>query len=210
MQHAKPKAMPAVFFGHGSPMNALEKNRYTSAWAQFGRTTPRPRAILAVSAHWYTRGTAVTAMQRPKTIHDFGGFPQSLYAVQYAASGDPALAARIAALLAPVEVVADASDWGLDHGTWAVLRHVYPLADVPVVQLSLDASQPLPYHYQLARHLAPLRDAGVLVMGSGNIVHNLRTVLWAQNAVPFDWAARFDEAVRVRLLANDCHRAAAP
>jgi len=203
MQHPKLTAMPAAFFGHGSPMNALESNRYTSAWARFGRTAPRPRAILAVSAHWYTRGTAVTAMQHPKTIHDFGGFPQGLYAIQYPASGDPALAARIRGLLAPVAVVEDASDWGLDHGTWAVLRHVYPQADVPVVQLSLDAGQPLSYHYQLAKHLAPLRDAGVLVMGSGNIVHNLRTALWAQGAEPFDWAARFDEAVRLRLLAKD-------
>lgn len=203
MQQKKPIVMPTAFFGHGSPMNALERNRYTLAWAQFGHTTPRPRAILCVSAHWCTRGTAVTAMERPKTIHDFGGFPPALYDVQYPANGDPALAAQVRHLLAPAEVIEDSSDWGLDHGTWSVLRHVYPKADIPVVQLSLNARQPPSYHYELAKHLAPLRDEGVLVMGSGNIVHNLSTASWADGVASFDWAARFNARVRAHLVGGD-------
>jgi len=203
MQYEKPTVMPAAFFGHGSPMNALERNRYTVAWAHFGRTTLRPRAVLCVSAHWCTRGTAVTAMERPKTIHDFGDFPRALYNVQYPVNGDPTLAARVSHLLAPTEVVADLSDWGLDHGTWSVLRHVYPKADIPVVQLSLDVTQPLAYHYQLATRLAPLRHEGILIIGTGNLIHNLRTAVRADGVAPFDWAARFNEELRVRLLAND-------
>jgi 4,5-DOPA dioxygenase extradiol len=203
MQPDEPSAMPAAFFGHGSPMNALDTNRYTAAWGQFGRTTPRPRAVLCVSAHWCTRGTAVTAMERPKTIHDFGGFPRALFDVQYPARGDPALAARVKQLLAPTPVVEDHSDWGLDHGAWSVLRHLFPQADIPVVQLSLDMQRPLAYHYELARHLAPLRDEGILVIGTGNIVHNLRTALRADGVAPFDWAARFSTLVRMRLLAKD-------
>ena len=203
MLHAKSNVMPVAFFGHGSPMNALEKNRYTLAWEEFGRAAPRPRAILCVSAHWCTRGAAVTAMQEPRTIHDFGGFPQALYAVQYPARGDPGLAARVRQLLAPTEIVEDASDWGLDHGTWSVLRHIYPKADIPVVQLSLDVAQPLAYHYQLATRLAPLRNAGVLIVGSGNVVHNLRTALWGDDANAFEWAARFNADVRRRVLSHD-------
>ncbi len=195
--------MPAVFFGHGSPMNTLESNRHTIAWEQFGRRAPRPRGILCVSAHWYIGGTAVTAMPRPRTIHDFGGFPKALFEVQYPAPGDPALASRVRHLLAPTEVIEDTSQWGLDHGTWSVLKHVYPKADVPVVQLAIDATKPLADHYQLAKRLAPLRDEGVLVVGSGNVVHNLGTVAWAPGAAPYPWATRFNETVRSRLLANN-------
>jgi 4,5-DOPA dioxygenase extradiol len=194
--------MPAVFLGHGSPMNTLERNRYTEAWRRLGESLPRPKAILAVSAHWVTRGTAVTAMERPRTIHDFGGFPKELYEVQYPAPGDPRLAARVRELLAPVAVHADSS-WGLDHGTWSVLAHVFPAADVPVVQLSLDATQPPAFHYQIARRLAPLRGEGVLVVGSGNVVHNLGLMQWDEGALPYDWAARFDEKVRGYLAARE-------
>lgn len=193
--------MPAVFFGHGSPMNALARNRYTDAWRHVGESVPKPRAILAVSAHWTTRGTAVTAMKRPRTIHDFGGFPKALFEVEYPAPGDPQLAARVRALLAPTEVRLDQS-WGLDHGTWSVLVHAFPNADVPVVQLSLDATQPPSFHYDLAIRLAPLRDEGVLIVGSGNVVHNLGRMQWADGAPPYDWAVRFNETVRDHLLGH--------
>jgi 4,5-DOPA dioxygenase extradiol len=183
-------------------MNTLQRNRYTLAWEQFGARTPRPRGILCISAHWYTRGTAVTSMATPKTIHDFGGFPQALYEVEYPAPGDPKLAARVIELLAGTEVAADASEWGLDHGTWSVLKHVYPSADIPVVQLSLDGTQPLAYHYALATSLAPLRDEGVLVVGSGNVVHNLRAMR-APDAEPYPWATRFNASVRSRLIAHE-------
>ncbi len=194
--------LPAVFIGHGSPMNALEHNRYTDAWRELGRALPRPRAILAVSAHWMTHGTAVTAMEQPRTIHDFGGFPRELFEVQYPAPGDPALAARVQELLAPVPVQADKS-WGLDHGTWSVLAHLYPQADVPVVQLSLDAALSPRDHYQLAKRLAPLRDEGILILGSGNVVHNLGLMRWSENQSPCDWAVRFNNRVRTALAAGD-------
>lgn len=194
--------LPAVFFGHGSPMNTLERNRYTAAWRAIGATVPRPKAILAVSAHWTTRGTAVTAMARPRTIHDFAGFPRQLFEVQYPAPGDPALAARVRELLAPVDVGLDQS-WGFDHGTWSVLAHVFPNADVPVVQLSLDATRSPHDHYQLARRLAPLREEGVLIVGSGNVVHNLGTMRWEEDAPPYDWAVRFNERVRAHLAAGE-------
>jgi len=187
--------MPVVFFGHGSPMNALDSNQYTDAWRDIGRTVPRPRAILCVSAHWYTRGTAVTAMAAPRTIHDFAGFPDPLFAVRYPAQGQPALARRARDLLAPRTVVLDDA-WGLDHGTWSVLVHAFPDADVPVVQLSIDATQPAAFHYQLGKHLVPLRDEGVLVIGSGNVVHNLRIMNWGRAGAPFDWAVRFNDRVR--------------
>jgi 4,5-DOPA dioxygenase extradiol len=198
--HRKP--MPAVFIGHGSPMNTLAQNRYTEAWRKLGEDLPRPRAILAVSAHWTTRGTAVTAMQSPRTIHDFGGFPQALFDVQYPAPGDPALAARVSELLSPVQVGLD-SGWGLDHGTWSVLAHLYPDADVPVVQISLDATQPAAYHYELAARLQALRDEGVLVLASGNVVHNLRTIDRNNNAPGYDWAVRFNDAVREHIASAD-------
>jgi 4,5-DOPA dioxygenase extradiol len=192
---AKAKQLPAIFLGHGSPMNTLESNRYTQAWRQLGETIPRPRAILAISAHWQTEGTAVTAMERPRTIHDFRGFPKPLFDVEYPATGDPALAARVAELLAPTQVSLDQS-WGLDHGTWSVLVHVYPKADVPVIQLSLDATQPASYHYEIGTRLAPLRDEGVLVLGSGNVVHNLRVINFSDPRTPYDWAERFNSRVR--------------
>lgn len=197
-----PARLPAVFFGHGSPMNALEQNRYTDAWRRIGASLPKPKAILCVSAHWYIHGTAVTAMDNPRTIHDFGGFPQELFEVQYPAPGSPALAARVRELLAPVEVKLDRS-WGLDHGAWSVLAQAFPNADVPVVQLSLDATQPPQYHYDLGARLAPLRDEGVLIAGSGNVAHNLGQLQWAKDARPYDWATRFNEKVRTHLAARE-------
>jgi 4,5-DOPA dioxygenase extradiol len=188
--------LPAIFFGHGNPMNALQENAYTEAWREIGRGLPRPRAILVVSAHWYLPGTRVTAMDAPRTIHDFGGFPRELYRVQYPAPGSPEMARRVQGLLAPTAVGLD-DDWGLDHGTWSVLVHVFPEADVPVVQLSLDETQPARFHYELARRLAPLRDEGVLVVGSGNLVHNLHTYAWGRHRPePYDWAVRFEQKAR--------------
>jgi 4,5-DOPA dioxygenase extradiol len=190
--------LPAIFFGHGSPMNALESNRYTQAWKQAGKTLGKPTAILANSAHWYERGVAVTAMERPDTIHDFGGFPAALHAFQYPAPGLPLLARRVQSLLAPTDVGPD-YEWGLDHGTWSVLAHTYPDASVPVVQLRIDASQPPSFHYDLGRRLAPLRDEGVLIVGSGNVVHNLRAVIWQASSVPYPWATTFNQQVRDHL-----------
>jgi 4,5-DOPA dioxygenase extradiol len=194
--------MPAVFFGHGSPMNTLERNRYTDAWREIGAALPRPKAILAVSAHWMTGGTAVTAMDRPRTIHDFGGFPRELFEVQYPAPGDPALAERVRALLAPLEVQLDQA-WGLDHGTWSVLAHVFPKAEVPVAQLSLDATRPPRWHYELGARLAPLREEGVLIVGSGNVVHNLGVMQWSEDAPPYEWAVSFNNQVRTALASGD-------
>jgi 4,5-DOPA dioxygenase extradiol len=195
--------MPAIFFGHGNPMNALLKNSYTDAWAAIGDSLPRPSAVLAVSAHWYIPATAVTSGLTPRTIHDFGGFPRELYAVEYPAPGSARLGARVQELLAPLPVSED-TRWGLDHGTWSVLCHVFPQADVPVVQLSIDERQPPEFHYELGRRLAPLREEGVLIMGSGNLVHNLHTYAWGRHIVePFDWAVRFEERAREFLLAGD-------
>ena len=192
--------MPVAFFGHGSPMNTLDRNRYTEAWRKVGDSIPTPKAIVCVSAHWYTEGTAVTAMSRPRTIHDFYGFPQALFDVQYPAPGQPEIARRVRDLLAPVDVALDDS-WGLDHGTWSVLKHAYPKADIPVIQLSIDGTQPPQFHYDIARRLAPLRDEGILVTGSGNVVHNLR--LMRPGAQAFDWAVRFNESIREALAARD-------
>lgn len=195
--------MPVIFFGHGNPMNALQENDYTKGWAAVGSAIPQPKAVLCISAHWYVPMTAVTAMTAPRTIHDFGGFPPELSQVQYPAPGDPRLAQRIRALLAPVPVPLD-EQWGLDHGTWSVLCHVFPQADVPVLQLSLDRTQPAAFHYELGQRLAPLRDEGVLIIGSGNLVHNLRAYAWGQSDVaPYDWAVRFERQARALIAAND-------
>ena len=198
--------MPAVFIGHGNPMNTLERNRYTQAWQGLGRALPRPRAILAISAHWYIGHTAVTAMAQPPTIHDFGGFPEALFQYQYPAPGEPELAARVGDLLAPLPVSLDQSEWGLDHGTWSVLAHLYPEADVPVVQLAIDRSKPHQFHYDLGQRLKPLRDDGVLILGSGNVVHNLRRIKFAPNAPAEDWAVSFEGDVR-RALESRHHPA---
>ena len=185
--------MPAIFFGHGNPMNAIERNRYTEAWSAIGRSIPRPKAIVCISAHWYLPATLVTGVDRPRTIHDFGGFPRALYEVQYPAPSDLALSRRLAKMFG-----ATLDDrWGFDHGTWSVLCHVYPEADVPIVQLSIDETQPAQFHYDIGRRLAPLRDEEVLIVGSGNLVHNLHAYAWGRHPVePFDWAVRFETQAR--------------
>ncbi len=196
--------LPAIFFGHGNPMNAIQTNVYTEAWAKIGQSIPRPKAILCVSAHWYIPGVAVTTMERPRTIHDFGGFPRELFEVQYPAPGSPELAERVNELLVG-DTLLDQSHWGLDHGTWSVLVHVFPDADIPVVQLSINETEPAAFHYELAKKLAPLRDEGILIIGSGNLVHNLEAFAWGNaSREPLDWAMRFDETAR-ELIANDDH-----
>ena len=188
--------MPAIFFGHGNPMNALQQNDWTNGWAMIGKSMPRPRAIVCVSAHWYLPATLVSAMAQPRTIHDFGGFPRELYQVQYRAPGAPELARQVSEMLAPLNVELDQS-WGLDHGTWSVLVHVFPEADVPVIQLSIDETQPAAFHFELGKRLAPLRDEGILIVGSGNLVHNLHAYAWGRHTPePYDWAVRFEETAK--------------
>jgi 4,5-DOPA dioxygenase extradiol len=201
--HAKEETMdrmPVLFVGHGSPMNAIEDNEFSRAWTEAGKTLPRPKAILCVSAHWETSGSQVTAMDQPKTIYDFYGFPPELYAKTYPAPGSPQLAQRVVELVRPVEVQPDLS-WGLDHGTWSVLARLFPQADVPVVQLSLDRGKSPQAHYDLGGQLKPLRDEGVLIVGSGNIVHNLGMIVWEDTA--FDWAVEFDAKVKRWILDED-------
>lgn len=192
--------MPAAFIGHGNPMNALETNRYTQAWRRFGESVPRPRAILVISAHWYTNATAVTAMPKPRTIHDFYGFPKRLFDIEYPAPGLPELGHQVADIVHPTWVGRDIDSWGIDHGTWSVLVHAFPQADIPVVQLSLNAFKSADDHLELGRKLAALREDGVLIIGSGNVVHNLRAVDFAKPDEGYDWARRFDDASREVLL----------
>ena len=195
--------LPAIFFGHGNPMNAVWDNSYTEGWRQIGKQMPRPRAILAISAHWFVPETGVTVSTAPRTIHDFGGFPRELYQVQYPAPGDPELARRVQAMLKPLQVKFDSS-WGLDHGAWSVLRHVYPNADVPVVQLSIDETQPASFHYEIGRRLAPLRSEGILIVGSGNLVHNLHAYAWGRHMPdPYDWAVRFEQEAKEMMVAGE-------
>ena len=195
--------LPSLFISHGAPTYALEPGLAGAQLNVLGRVLPRPKAVLVVSPHWMTREAQVTGGIRPRTIHDFGGFPPELYEVDYAAPGDPALAKRVRALLSPVPVGLD-DEWGFDHGTWSVLRHVFPEADVPIIQLSLDETKPASFHYDLARRLSSLRDEGVLIVGSGNLVHNLHTYSWGRRPVePFDWGVRFERLARELILARD-------
>lgn len=195
--------LPAIFFGHGNPMNAVLDNVFTKAWSHIGQTTPKPKAILSVSAHWFVSETGVTIATSPRTIHDFGGFPRELFQVQYPAPGDPKLARRVQQLLAPLEVTLDNS-WGLDHGTWSVLRHVYPHADIPVVQLSIDENKPASLHFEIGKKLAPLRGEGILIIGSGNLVHNLHAYAWGRHMPdPYDWAVRFERDAKEMMVAGE-------
>jgi 4,5-DOPA dioxygenase extradiol len=197
--------MPVLFLGHGSPMNAIEENVFVTGWRNIGKTLPRPSAILCISAHWETRGTCVTAMDKPATIHDFGGFPRALFEVEYPAPGSPDLAKETKSIIKKTAVVLD-DKWGLDHGSWSVIKNLYPEADVPVIQLSLDYYQSPQYHYDLAKELSSLRKKGVLIIGSGNIVHNLGLVNWRKIDEPgfgYDWAVEANEKIKKCILSND-------
>ena len=200
---SKNERMPVIFFGHGNPMNAIQQNGWTETWRRMGEAMPHPKAIVCISAHWYLPATLVTGVERPRTIHDFGGFPRPLYEVQYPAPGNPPLARRLQQLLQPIDAQLD-DQWGFDHGTWSILAHVFPKADIPLVQVSIDETQPAQFHYEIGRRLAPLRDEGILVMGTGNIIHNLHAYAWGHHPVePFDWALRFEAQARALMFAGD-------
>ncbi len=204
-QFSDTEQMPVLFMGHGSPMNAIEENEFVTEWRNVGKTLPKPNAILCVSAHWETNGTFVTAMEKPQTIHDFGGFPQALFDVQYPAPGSPSLAGETKSIIHKTTVGLD-DKWGLDHGAWSVISRLYPNADVPVIQLSLDYNQPAQYHYDLAKELVALRKKGVLIIGSGNMVHNLRMVAWDKMNEPeygYDWAIEASEKIKKHILNGD-------
>lgn len=195
--------MPAIFIGHGSPMNAIEENNFTRMLSSLGKKIPTPKAILCISAHWMSEGTWITHIERPKTIHDFYGFPQELFEVQYPAMADLELANQVISSIKDPRINADKEQWGYDHGTWSVLKHMYPKADIPLLQLSLYMEQPGEYHLKLGEQLRHLRDEGVLILGSGNIVHNLRVLNWSSDAEPYDWAIDFDEWVKQKILQRD-------
>jgi len=196
---------PVLFIGHGSPMNGIEDNEFSRTWAKFGNEIPKPKAVLVISAHWLTNGTHITAMQNPKTIHDFGGFPQELLDVQYPAKGSPELAKATSKLITSTTVGLD-HDWGLDHGTWTVVRHMYPNADIPVLQLSIDYNKPAQYHFDLAKQLISLRNKGVLIIGSGNMVHNLRMIAWdklQESEFGYDWAIEMNSIFKDKISNSD-------
>jgi 4,5-DOPA dioxygenase extradiol len=202
---ANSETMPLLFLGHGSPMNAIEENEFVRGFREVEKTIPRPAAILVISAHWETRGTFVTAMEKPITIHDFGGFPQALFDVQYPAPGSPELALQTKTLVKSTEIGLD-TKWGLDHGAWSVVKHLYPLADIPVIQMSIDYTKPPQYHFELAQELAALRKKGVLIIGSGNMVHNLRMLAWDKmdaDNFGFDWAIEASEKMKQYILSGD-------
>lgn len=200
----KTKKMPVLFLGHGSPMNAIEENEFVTEFRNISKVIPKPNAILCISAHWETKGTFVTAMENPNTIHDFGGFPQELFNVQYPAPGSPQLAKETKSLITTTDVGLD-DKWGLDHGAWSVIRHLYPNADIPVIQMSIDYSKGPQFHYDLARQIKSLREKGVLIIGSGNMVHNLRMVAWRQlnENFGFDWAIEANEKMKKHILSGD-------
>ncbi len=200
----KPYTLPAFFIGHGSPMNGIEDNTFSIQWQQLGRDIPTPDAVLVISAHWYTKGTRITAMDHPKTIHDFSGFPQALFNIQYPAPGNAMLAKETAQLIQSTPVLLD-HDWGLDHGTWTVVRHIYPDASIPVLQLSIDYTMSPAAHYALAKEIASLRKKGVLILGSGNMVHNLRILNWQQPASGFDWADEMNDTFK-KLISTQQHQ----
>lgn len=202
--HDMQNIMPAIFVGHGSPMNAIELNKFSNEWRWIGKILPVPEAIICISAYWETRGTFVTSTEKPRTIHDFGGFPPELYEVEYPAPGNPELASLITQIVTKTKVEMNAS-WGFDHGAWSALKHFYPEANIPLVQLSLDYTKPPGYHYELAKQLAPLRESGVLIIGSGNIVHNLRTLDWKMPETGFDWAVEADTEIR-KLISEGNHK----